>query len=86
VEPKPGIEPTASHIAELIKIMKTRGVKMIGKEPYFSDKAPKVIAASTGARIVNLPPSVGGGEGTDTYFSLFDTLLSVLIEAARSVL
>ncbi len=84
VEPKPGIEPTASHIAEVINVMKTRGVKIIGKEPYFSDKAPKVIAASTGARIVNLPPSVGGVEGTDTYFSLFDTLLSVLIAAARS--
>ena len=86
VEPKPGIEPTASHVAELINTMKTRGVKIIGKEPYFSDKAPMVIAASTGARIVNLPPSVGGAEGTDNYFSLFDTLLSVLIAAARSAL
>jgi ABC-type Zn uptake system ZnuABC Zn-binding protein ZnuA len=86
VEPKPGIEPTASHIAELITIMKTRGVKIIGKEPYFSDKAPKVIAASTRARIVDLPPSVGGAQGTDNYFSLFDTLLSVLIAAARSTL
>jgi len=86
VEPKPGIEPTASHIAEVINVMKTRGVKIIGKEPYFSDKAPKVIAASTGARIVNLPPSVGEVEGTDAYFSLFDTLLSVLIAAARSAL
>jgi zinc/manganese transport system substrate-binding protein len=84
IEPKPGIEPTATHIAELINIIKTRGIKIIGKEPYFSDKAPKVIAAATGAKIVDLPPSVGGIEGANSYFSLIDTLLSLLTAAARS--
>ncbi len=78
VEPKPGIEPTASHIAELIDLMKSRGIRVIGKEPYFSDKAPRVIAAATGARVVDLPPSVGAAEGASDYFSLFDTLVSRL--------
>lgn len=85
VEPKPGIEPTASHIAELIDLMKSRGIRIIGKEPYFADKAPRVIAAGTGARIVDLPPSVGGSEGASDYFSLFDTLLSRLSSAARNM-
>jgi zinc/manganese transport system substrate-binding protein len=84
IEPKPGIEPTASHIAELVSMMKARGIKIIGKEPYFSDKAPKAIAAATGAKIVELPPSVGGVEGADSYFSLIDTLLSLLTAAVRS--
>ena len=57
IEPKPGIEPTASHTAELISTVKTLGVKFIGKEPFYSDKAPKVIAAATGAT-VRQPPAV----------------------------
>jgi ABC-type Zn uptake system ZnuABC Zn-binding protein ZnuA len=84
IEPKPGIEPTAAHTAELINIMKARNIKIIGKEPYFSDKAPKTIAAATGATIVELPPSVGGIKGTEDYFSLIDTLLALLTKAARN--
>jgi zinc/manganese transport system substrate-binding protein len=85
VEPKPGIEPTASHIAKLIDLMKSRGIRVIGKEPYFSYNAPKTIATATGARIIDLPPSVGGAEGTGSYFSLFDILLARLSSAARGV-
>lgn len=85
IEPKPGIEPTASHIAELIDLMKSRGIRVIGKEPYFADNAPRVIAARTGARIVDLPPSVGASAGVSDYFSLFDTLLSRLISALGKI-
>jgi len=85
VEPKPGIEPTASHIAELIDLMKSRGIRIIGKEPYFSANAPKAIAAATGARIIDLPPSVGGAEGAASYLALFDVLLARLSAAARSL-
>jgi zinc/manganese transport system substrate-binding protein len=85
IEPKPGIEPTASHIAELIDLMKSRGIRVIGKEPYFADNAPRVIAARTGARIVDLPPSVGASAGVSDYLSLFDTLLSRLISALGKI-
>jgi ABC-type Zn uptake system ZnuABC Zn-binding protein ZnuA len=84
IEPKPGIEPTASHTAEVINMMKARGIKVIGKEPYFSDKAPRVIATATGAKVVDLPPSVGGAGGTGDYFSLIDTLVSRLASVVRS--
>ncbi|HBC45650.1 MAG TPA: hypothetical protein DCZ43_01250 [candidate division Zixibacteria bacterium] len=84
IEPKPGIEPTASHTAEIIDLIKIRGIKIIGKEPYFSNKAPNVIARETGARVVDLPQMVGGSPGTDTYFALFDTLLARLNAAAGS--
>ncbi len=84
IEPKPGIEPTASHTAELITLIKARGIKIIGKEPYYSDRAPRAIAAATGAKVVNLPPSVGGAEGADDYFSLFEVLISRLMSAVRN--
>jgi len=83
VEPKPGIEPTASHIAELIDLMKSRGIQVIGKEPYFAEKAPRVIAAGTGARVIDLPPSVGAVQEASDYFALFDAILSRLSAVAR---
>lgn len=83
IEPRPGIEPTPAHTAELIELVKSRGVKIIGKEPYFSDRAPKVIARATGAVVVDLPPSVGGAEGTSDYFSLIDTIINQLLKASN---
>lgn len=81
IEPKPGIEPTPSHTAELIELVKARGIKIIGKEPYYSDKAPTVIARATGATILDLPPSVGGALDTDDYFLLIDTIINKLLLA-----
>lgn len=75
VEPKPGIEPTPSHTAELIDLAKARDIKLIVKEPYYSNRTPLVIARATGARVVDLPLSVGGTEGATDYFSLFETIL-----------
>jgi zinc/manganese transport system substrate-binding protein len=81
VEPKPGIEPTASHTAQLIALMNSSNVRIIGKEPYFSDRAPKSIARQTGAVVVDLPTSVGGVKAAKDYFALFDTLIAALTKA-----
>lgn len=83
IEPKPGIEPTASHSAELIKLIKQRKVTLIFKEPYFSARAPQSISEATGARVVTVPSSVGGVDGVKTYFDLFDKLLQ-LLKGAKS--
>ncbi len=81
IEPKPGIEPTASHTAELIDIMKKRNVKVIFREPYFSDRAPNALAKETGAVVYNVPSSVGGTDEAHDYFSLFDALVNTLTKA-----
>ncbi len=78
VEPKPGIEPTPSHTAELIELIKARTISVIAREPYFSGKIPGIIAAATGAKVVVLPPSVGGAAGIASYFDLFDHLIEAL--------
>lgn len=83
VEPLPGIEPTPSHTAGLIELIKRRGIKAIGVEPYKSKRTPEAIARATGARIIDLPPSVGGAPGSNDYYALFDVLLDRLLEGAR---
>jgi zinc/manganese transport system substrate-binding protein len=78
VEPKPGINPTPSHTAKIVEMVKARNIRVIGVEPYFSRRSPDTIARMTEARVVTLPPSVGGADGADDYFSLFDTILATL--------
>jgi ABC-type Zn uptake system ZnuABC Zn-binding protein ZnuA len=81
VEPQPGIEPTPSHTAQLISMIRSRNIKIIGKEPYFNSRTPESIARQSGALVVELPPSVGGAADATDYFSLFDALLSRLVES-----
>ncbi|HEU4363850.1 MAG TPA: metal ABC transporter substrate-binding protein [Candidatus Krumholzibacteria bacterium] len=83
VEPLPGIEPTPSHTAGLIELIKAKDIRLIGVEPYKSIRTPEAIARATGAKIIVLPPSVGGAPGADDYFALFDVLLDTLREGAR---
>jgi len=81
VEPQPGIEPTPSHTAQLISMVRTRKIKLIGKEPYFNARTPESIARQSGALVVEMPPSVGGAADAKDYFALFDALLSRLVES-----
>jgi ABC-type Zn uptake system ZnuABC Zn-binding protein ZnuA len=84
IEPKPGVPPSPSHSFELINLMKQQDVKVICMEPYFDQKDPLFIASKTGAKVVVLYPSVGGGKsGTDDYFQLFDTNIANLIKALK---
>ncbi len=80
VEPRPGIEPTPSHTARIIDLVRARNIRVIVVEPYYSTRAPEAIARATGATIVRLPSSVGGAKGADDYFALFDTILRMLLD------
>ncbi|HEU4929534.1 MAG TPA: metal ABC transporter substrate-binding protein [Candidatus Krumholzibacteria bacterium] len=83
VEPLPGIEPTPSHTARVIDLVKAHNIRVIGVEPYFSMRTPETIARATGAKVVLLPPSVEGAPDAKDYFSLFDMLIDRLASAAR---
>jgi zinc/manganese transport system substrate-binding protein len=78
IEPRPGIEPTPSHTAQLVTLAKERAIKVIAKEPFYSDRATKSIARELNARVVNLPTSVGSVKEAGDYFALFDTLIARL--------
>ena len=84
VEPKPGIPPTPQHTLDVINAMKAQNVKLILVEPYFDLKTPNSIAEKTGARVVVLPPSVGGVPAASDYFKLFDTDVALLTDAIKA--
>jgi zinc/manganese transport system substrate-binding protein len=83
VEPRPGIPPSPSHTLTLIQEMKRMNIKTILVEPYFDLKTPNAIARETGAKVVVMPPSVGGVPEVKSYFDLFDYNLRLLVAAIK---
>ena len=76
LEPKPGLDPTPGHLAEMIGTGKQMGVKAIIQEPYFSDRAGRTVAQRIGAQLVVIPASVGQDPAAKDYVSLMDTIMS----------
>jgi ABC-type Zn uptake system ZnuABC Zn-binding protein ZnuA len=84
VEPKPGIPPTPQHTLDVINAMKAQNVKIVMVEPYFDLKTPNSIASNTGAKVLVMPPSVGGIPQAADYFKLFDTDIAMLVDAIKA--
>jgi len=83
IEPKPGIPPTPSHVAALIKKMEAEDVKLVLASNYYPQKTPRIISEKTGAVFLSLPTSVGGEDGIDTYFDLFDAIVGQITSALQ---
>jgi len=83
IEPKPGIPPAPAHTLELLKLIPAQGIKALLVESFYDKRVPELIASKTGATLVMVPNSVNGEEGLDTYFKLFDRIVSGLEKAYR---
>jgi zinc/manganese transport system substrate-binding protein len=84
VEPKPGIPPTPQHTLDVINAMKAQNIKIIMVEPYFDTKTPNSIASKSGAKVLIMPPSVGGVPQAADYFKLFDYDVNLLVDAIKA--
>jgi zinc/manganese transport system substrate-binding protein len=83
LEPKPGIPPSPSHLAEVIEKMKAQKIKAIIVEPFHDRKIAEKVASSTGAKVVDFSQYPGAFPGTDTYVKLIDTLVSRLAASMK---
>jgi zinc/manganese transport system substrate-binding protein len=82
LEPKPGMEPTASHLAELLETLKATPARMVLRAAYESPKASEWLAGRASIPAVELPYTVGGSPGAKDLFGLFDDTLNRLLQAA----
>ena len=83
VEPKPGIAPSPTHTAELIKLVRQSGIKAIIVEPFYDVSAAEQIARATGARVLRLATSSGGSEGVTDYIGLMEYNVNTLAGALK---
>lgn len=83
VEPKPGIPPSAKHVAELIKMMREQNIRILLAENYFPQNEVKDIADKVNAEPVIVPLYVDGAPGVDNYFELVDRWVNSLLKAGK---
>ena len=83
LEPKPGIPPSPSHLAEVITQMKAQKIKAIIVEPYHDRKIAERVASATGAQVVDFAQYPGALPNTDSYIRLIDALVSRLAAALK---
>lgn len=83
IEPKPGIEPSPTHINALVPRAKEQGVKLLIVEPNRPHRTPAYVAEAIGAKLVTLPQMVGGNEKVQDYFELFDYAVSQIVHALK---
>jgi zinc/manganese transport system substrate-binding protein len=83
IEPKPGIEPSPTHINALIPHAKEEGVKLVIVEPFRPRKTPEYVAGAIGAKLLLLPGSTEGNEKIKDYIGLFDYDVAKIVEALK---
>src|SRR5213596_3355526 len=70
LEPKPGIPPSPSHLAEVIEKMTAQKIKAIIVEPFHDRKIAERVASATGATVVDFAQYPGAFPNTDSYIKL----------------
>ena len=82
IETKPGVPPSPSHLAEIVRDMRARGARIVLREPHEPERDVAFVASRAGAQVVTLAASVGALPGADDYISLFDVDVAALTKAA----
>lgn len=82
LEPKPGIEPSPGHLADVVKIIERDKVRFLLMEPFYSRQAPDFLAGKTGIAVVQVANSVGGQPEATDYIALIDLIVKQCVAAA----
>jgi len=80
VEPVPGIPPTARHLQELVDLVRSREVRAILQEPYFSDEATDFLLREAHIPTVHASASCDAPTA-GSYLDHFDALVASIATA-----
>jgi zinc/manganese transport system substrate-binding protein len=81
LEPKPGVEPTASHLQEVLSTLKGAPARMVLYSAYQDPRASEWLGKNAGIPVVKVPFTVGGTDGAKDLVGLFDDTLARLLAA-----
>ena len=83
IEPKPGVPPSSSYLAELVTRLTAAPPKMILRNAYNDPKAADWLSERIHVPVVMLPYSVGGTPAAKDLYTLFDDTVSRLLAASK---
>jgi zinc/manganese transport system substrate-binding protein len=82
LEPKPGLPPSAAHLAQLLAQLERAPARAIVRAAYEDGRSDQWLAERARIPALTLPYTVGA-EGANDLVALFDVTLARLREAAR---
>lgn len=82
LEPKPGLEPTTSHLAAVLETLRREPAKMVLRAAYQDGRASEWIAGRAKLNAVALAFTVGGNDAAKDLFGLYDDTIRRLLKGA----
>lgn len=82
LEPKPGVEPTTAHLAQVLATLREQPAKMVLRAAYLPDRPAKWISERAGIPVVTLPFTVGGDDEATDLAALFEVTIRRLLKPA----
>lgn len=83
LEPKPGLPPSAAHLAELLAAMKQTPAKAVVRAAYNDARAAEWLAREAHIPAVVMPFTVGGSERAKDLFGLYDDSIAKLLAVLK---
>jgi zinc/manganese transport system substrate-binding protein len=83
LEAKPGVEPSAAHLGQLLAQLQSEPAKMVLRAAYQDPRASQWLAERARIPAVVVPFSVGADAQSGDLFAMFDTTVQRLLAAAK---
>jgi zinc/manganese transport system substrate-binding protein len=80
LEPKPGLPPSSRHLASLLKRAETDDIMAIIVASYQSERGAEWLGERAKLPVQVLPMSVGGNDESQDLFSLYDSVIDLLLQ------
>jgi zinc/manganese transport system substrate-binding protein len=84
LEPKPGVEPSAAHLQNVLATLKATPARMVVTSAYLDPKPSEWLSRNAAIPMARLPFTVGGTDGAKDLFGLFDDTIARLLAAATT--
>jgi len=83
LEPKPGMEPSAAHLSQVLGILQQHPAKMVLRAAYQDARPSEWIAQRAHIAAVELPYTVGGSDAAQDLYGLFDDTIARLLAGLK---
>lgn len=82
LEPKPGVEPSASHLQEILARLKTTPARMVVYAAYQDGRPSEWLSRNAGIPAVKVAFTVGGTDKAKDLYGLYEDTVARLVAAA----
>lgn len=83
LEPKPGMEPSAAHLSQVLEALQRHPAKMVLRAAYQDARPSAWMAQHAHIAAVELPYTVGGNDAAKDMFGLFDDTIARLLKGLK---